>query len=194
VPLPPGSASFDTDAYLVLHETGHLLGLPDLYVRGSASTFHRWDLMAARYPAELLAWHRWKLGWIEPHAIVCVTGRSTRIVTVSPIERDRGLRAVFVRRGKRILAVEVRARAGEDATLCEAGVLVYEVDQTQFRRAPVRLYTAQPDRDAPRRDCASRWNAPSAIGRGEVRRLRLPHLASRSSSWPGARTAPTGCA
>jgi hypothetical protein len=97
-------------------------------------------------------------------------------VTLSPIERASGLRAVFVRRGKRILAVEVRVRAGEDATLCETGVLVYEVDQTQFRRAPVRLYPAQPDRDAPRRDCASRWNAPFAIGRGEVRRLRLPHL------------------
>lgn len=176
VPLPPGSASLDPDPYLVLHETGHLLGLPDLYVRGAGRTFHRWDLMAARYPAELLAWHRWKLGWLGADQIVCVTSRATTVVTLTPLERAGGNKAVFVQRGKRILAVEVRAREGYDSTLCERGVLVYEVDQTQFRRTPVQLYTAQPDRHAPRRDCAPRWNAPFDIGRHEVRKLQLPRL------------------
>jgi M6 family metalloprotease-like protein len=42
----------------LVHETGHLLGLPDLYATGALTTYHRWDVMAARWPAELLAWHR----------------------------------------------------------------------------------------------------------------------------------------
>jgi len=69
VPFAAGFA--DTgDAATLLHETGHLLGLPDLYLARSPSTFHRWDLMAARWPSELLAWHRWKLGWLDAGQIV----------------------------------------------------------------------------------------------------------------------------
>lgn len=177
----PFAAGFAGEGYewLLLHETGHLLGLPDLYVRRSATTFHRWDLMAARYPSELFAWHRWKLGWLDPGQVVCVTGRSRRIVMLSPLERAGGRKAIFVRRGTRVLAVEVRAHLSYDSTLCETGVLVYEVDQTPFRRAPVRIYAAQRDRNAPRRDCSGQWNAPLEIGRREVRTLRLPHLGVR---------------
>ena len=178
VPFDAGFAEQD-DEWLLLHETGHLLGLPDLYVRGAAGTFHRWDLMAARYPSELFAWHRWKLGWLDPTQVVCISGRTTRVVTLSPLERPGGRKAIFVRRGRRVFAVEVRAHIGYDRTLCETGVLVYEVDQTPFRSAPIRIYGAQPDRSSPRRDCSAQWNAPLEIGRREVRTLRLPHLGVR---------------
>jgi len=84
VPWAPGFAdASNTNPYLLVHETGHLLGLPDLYSRGSPAAFHRWDVMAARWPAELLAWHRWKLGWLDPEAVVCLTGKVSRTVTVS---------------------------------------------------------------------------------------------------------------
>ena len=177
----PFGAGFAEQGYewLLLHETGHLLGLPDLYVRGAAGTFHRWDLMAARYPSELFAWHRWKLGWLDPSQVVCISGRTTRVVTLSPLERPGGRKAIFVRRGRRVFAVEVRAHIGYDRTLCETGVLVYEVDQTPFRSAPIRIYGAQPDRSSPRKDCSAQWNAPLEIGRREVRTLRLPHLGVR---------------
>jgi M6 family metalloprotease-like protein len=177
VPWGAGFSSREnTDPYLLLHETGHLLGLPDLYAANAPPTFHRWDVMAARYPAELLAWHRWKLGWLDQGQIVCVAGRASRTVTLTPIERPSGLKAVFVKRGHRIYAVEVRSRLGDDRTLCETGVLVYAVDQSPFRRAPVHIYPAQRDRDPPRRDCASMWNAPFDVGRNERRVLRLPGL------------------
>jgi M6 family metalloprotease-like protein len=178
VPWQAGFAlESNTDRWILIHETGHLLGLPDLYSTGGPSTFHQWDVMAARYPSELLAWHRWKLGWIDRSQIVCLTGRARRTVTLSPIEKAGGIKAVFVKRGAQIFAVEVRARIGYDRALCETGVLVYAVDQSQFRRAPVRIHAAQ--RDRPKRGCAAKWNAPFEIGRGEVRTYRLSSFGVR---------------
>ena len=160
----------------LVHETGHLLGLPDLYIRGAPSTFHRWDVMAARWPAELLAWHRWKLGWLDEAQIVCLRRRGSRKVVLTPVEHAGRTKAVFVERGTQVYAVEVRAREGYDRTLCDTGVLVYKIDQTPFRRSPIRLFAAQSDRDPPARDCAGVWNAPYDVGRGEVRILRLTGL------------------
>jgi len=173
IPFPAGFAEAG-DVPMLVHETGHLLGLPDLYSRGSTATFHRWDVMAARWPAELLAWHRWKLGWLDPDAVVCLTGKDSRTVTVSPLERAGGTKAVFLRRGRQILAVEVREKSGYDASLCETGVLIYAVDQTPFKRSPVRVYAAQRDSRPPGRACAALWNGPFDVARGEVRKLRLP--------------------
>ncbi len=175
IPFEPGFAADAGAPGHLLHETGHLLGLPDLYVRLVPSTFHRWDVMAARWPAELLAWHRWKLGWLDGSQIVCITGRGPRTVTLTPIEPSGGIKAVFVKRGNTIVAVEVRAREGYDVTLCETGVLAYAVDQTPFKRSPVQLYSAQSDRDPPR-DCSAKWNAPFDVGRNEKRVLRLAGL------------------
>jgi hypothetical protein len=93
---------------------------------------------------------------------------------VSPLERAGGTKAVFLRRGRQILAVEVREKSGYDASLCETGVLIYAVDQTPFKRSPVRVYAAQRDSRPPARACAALWNAPFDVARGEVRKLRLP--------------------
>jgi M6 family metalloprotease-like protein len=168
------AASGSAPPATLVHETGHLLGLPDLYVVGVPSSFHRWDVMAgARWPSELLAWHRWKLGWLDSSQVVCVVGKQRQVATLSPVERPGGVKALFVKRGNRVLAVEVRARIGYDGTACETGVLVYEVDQTPFRRSPVRIHAAQSDRLPPGRDCAGTWNAPFELARGERRSLRL---------------------
>jgi M6 family metalloprotease-like protein len=75
IPFGAGFAAESGEPGNLLHETGHLLGLPDLYSPNAISTFHRWDIMAARWPSELLAWHRWKLGWIDESAIVCSSFR-----------------------------------------------------------------------------------------------------------------------
>lgn len=177
VPWEGGFAASTGEPATVIHETGHLLGLADLYVRGVPSSFHRWDVMAgARWPSELFAWHRWKLGWLDPGQVVCVVGRKTLVATLTPIEQPGGAKAVFVKRGSRITAVEVRARAGYDTTLCETGVLVYEVDQTPFRRSPIRVHAAHTDRFPPARNCGGTWNAPFDRARGELRTLRLSGL------------------
>jgi hypothetical protein len=132
--------------------------------------------MAARYPAELLAWHRWKLGWLDPSQITCLKDRGQATVTLTPIERDGGRKAIIVRRGRTTYTIEVRSHAGFDGTLCETGVLVASVDQTPFRRSPVRIFAAQSDVEPPRRDCSAGWNAPLDLGRGERRTLILADL------------------
>jgi M6 family metalloprotease-like protein len=174
VPWEPGFAGASGAPQLLVHETGHLLGLPDLYTSRAPTTFHRWDVMTSRWPSELFAWHRWKLGWIDPEQVVCLTGRTTRVVTLAPLERAGGTKAVYVKRGTRILALEARGRLGYDASLCDTGVLVYEVDQTPFRRSPIRLYPAASDERPPARNCSAAWNAPFDVGRGERRTLQLP--------------------
>jgi M6 family metalloprotease-like protein len=186
VPWQGGFAASTGEPQFLIHETGHLLGLADLYVLRVPSSFHRWDVMAgARWPSELFAWHRWKLGWLDSSQVVCIVGRETRVATLTPIERPGGTKAVFIKRGNRITAVEVRARVGYDTTLCETGVLVYEVDQTPFRRSPIRIHAAQSDRSPPGSNCGGAWNAPFDVGRGETRTLRftgfrLDVLAKRS--------------
>ena len=175
VPWEGGFAASTGEPQFLIHETGHLLGLADLYVRGVPSSFHRWDVMAgAQWPSELFAWHRWKLGWLDSVQVVCIVGKKTRVVTLTPIERSGGTKAVFVKRGNRITAVEVRTRVGYDTTLCKTGVLVYDVDQTPFRRSPIRIHAAQSDRlSRPASNCGGTWNAPFDRARGQLRTLRL---------------------
>ncbi|MFE6283251.1 M6 family metalloprotease domain-containing protein [Streptomyces sp. NPDC057877] len=70
------------DRLVLAHETGHVFDLPDLYHRpvdgtGDWDTYvGDWDLMGSQFglAPDLFAWHKWKLGWLEPWQVVCVPG------------------------------------------------------------------------------------------------------------------------
>ncbi len=77
------------DRLVLAHETGHVFDLPDLYHRpadgkGDWDTHvGDWDLMGSQFALapDLFAWHKWKLGWLEPHQVRCVRGvGSTRLI------------------------------------------------------------------------------------------------------------------
>jgi hypothetical protein len=156
-----------------IHETGHVLGLPDLYVAGVAWSFYRWDVMAGgSRPSGLYAWHRWKLGWLDPEQLACLAGRGRVEATVAPLETAGGVKAVVVRSGRAAYVAEVRQRVAEDATICKTGVLVYEVDLTGARR-PIWLRAAYPDGSAATGSCGGRWRAPFDLGRGQVSRVNV---------------------
>ncbi|MGQ4383152.1 M6 family metalloprotease domain-containing protein [Streptomyces sp. SAS_270] len=81
------------DRLVLAHETGHVFDLPDLYHRpvdgkGDWDTYvGDWDLMGSQFglAPDLFAWHKWKLGWLEPRQVMCVRGpRSTRL-TLEPL-------------------------------------------------------------------------------------------------------------
>lgn len=84
------------DRLVLAHETGHVFDLPDLYHRpvdgkGDWDTYvGDWDLMGSQFglSPDLFAWHKWKLGWLEPRQVACVQG-STRL-TLEPLGAGAG--------------------------------------------------------------------------------------------------------
>lgn len=119
---------------VLAHEHLHLLGLQDLYLL-DANTFDealqpfgRWDLMSAGLG--LTAWHKEKLGWIEPSQITCLsTGAGES--TLTPVHTPTGNKAAVVPISPtRAFVLEARQSNTLDPGLCESGVLLYSVDST----------------------------------------------------------------
>ena len=143
------AVTFGLDAYfwgrtIVPHETGHALGLPDLYAfSGDTHRFvGTWDLMGNVFTAtDLFAWHRLKLGWLDPGQVVCVPAHAAATVQLAPLGTSMVVdppnspnpfrKAVFVRTGPTTgLLVENRQREGNDSSICDTGALVYTVDSS----------------------------------------------------------------
>jgi M6 family metalloprotease-like protein len=135
---------------ILVHETGHTFGLPDLYLEpgDTHAAVRGWDLMgniAGRAP-DLLAWHKWKLDWLRGRQIDCVTRSGTTRHRLAAVERPGGTKAVVVRTGRTTAyAIESRRRIGHDADACSAGVLVYAIDSPlRSGQAPIRIVDAVP--------------------------------------------------
>ncbi|WP_419184143.1 M6 family metalloprotease domain-containing protein, partial [Streptomyces caniscabiei] len=81
------------DRLVLAHETGHVFDLPDLYHRpadgkGDWDTHvGDWDLMGSQFALapDLFAWHKWKLGWLEPRQVTCVRGAGTTRLTLEAV-------------------------------------------------------------------------------------------------------------
>jgi M6 family metalloprotease-like protein len=176
------SGSLQRLPFVAVHETGHLLGLPDLYNELVPSSQHRWDVMtAASGGGGMFAWHRWKLGWLDSGQITCLRKRGTIDARLTPIEEADGKKALVSRVGTAAVVVEVRRAVSEDAALCKVGVLVYRVDfkagtpeNVGGRGIPVRLKPARKDDRRRWGTCGREWRAPFGLGRGQV---------SRATAW-----------
>ena len=167
---------------VLIHETGHVIGLPDLYdVRNPVFwTLFRfaggWDMMSWNDPGgHFLAWEKWKLGWLDPSQLTCLRGPGELTTTITPLERAGGLKAIVVPTGiSSAYVLEARRRIGQDSRLCEDGILVYSVDSSvRSGEGPVLVHAAQRDGngDAFNR-CGPLYNAPFDSAKGEVARFR----------------------
>ena len=127
-----GSGSYDKTGYRVLpHENGHVFGLPDLYTRDGGGAVGHWDIMSEDWGAgnDLLAWHKWKLGWLDDDQVACVAAPGATEHVLTPLPERGGAKLVFLPVGaKRGYAVELRTPGGNDEDVCKPGVLVYKVD------------------------------------------------------------------
>ncbi|OAH14038.1 M6 family metalloprotease domain-containing protein [Streptomyces jeddahensis] len=127
-----GSGTYAETGYRVLpHENGHTFGLPDLYTLEGGSAVGHWDIMSEDWGAnnDLLAWHKWKLGWLDSTQISCASTRGTSEHRLTPLSRAGGPKLLFVPLTKTTgYAVEVRTKAGNDEAVCKPGVLIYRVD------------------------------------------------------------------
>ncbi|MFD5282176.1 M6 family metalloprotease domain-containing protein [Streptomyces rubrogriseus] len=145
-----GSGSYDETGYRVLpHENGHVFGLPDLYTQEGGGAVGHWDIMSEDWGAnnDLLGWHKWKLGWLDPSQVHCASAPGTTEYTLTPLARKGGDKLVVLPlSGTSGYAVELRTRGGNDETVCRPGVLIYKVDaDVDTGMGPVRVYDSRRD-------------------------------------------------
>ena len=174
-------ASFGVDALandaasgsrILLHETGHLFGLSDLYryrpVRGE---YHvdvgAWDPMGNAFRAAgFTQWSRWQLGWVPGRQVLCIPRGAGRTVTLFPQSLPRGIQLVIVPTGRATaVAIETRADRGSDRGTCDDGVLVYRVSaRVRSGSGPMRIV---PARRAASDECGLLGHAAFERGPGE---------------------------
>jgi M6 family metalloprotease-like protein len=171
-------SSAEYAANVLIHETGHILGLPDLYDVPNPTYWSlfrfagSWDMMSWNSPgAHFLAWNKWKLGWLDSSQLTCLDGPGELTTTITPLAREGGLKAVVVPMGpSSAYVVEARRKIGEDSGLCDTGVLVYSVDSTvRSGYGPIRVRSAQRDTSSTLVErCGPLYNAPFDKAQGEV--------------------------
>ncbi|MGH7446769.1 MAG: immune inhibitor A domain-containing protein, partial [Longimicrobiales bacterium] len=115
---------------VLAHETGHALGLPDLYdYDGSSQGIGAWGLMGTgshateHSPAHLGAWEKEQLGWVT---VASLSGADSTIV-VPPVQQSRTVYRVQGS-GSAYLLFENRQRIGSDRFLAGQGLLVWYID------------------------------------------------------------------
>jgi M6 family metalloprotease-like protein len=124
-------------AWIMMHETGHIFGLLDLYDFGTSvfPNFHRfvggWDPMGwLQFGSSFSSWEQWKLQWLDDTEMNCV-GNGDVEETLTSLTTGAGARGVSVPVSPtRALVAELRDKSGVDANLCDTGVLLYSVDSS----------------------------------------------------------------
>ena len=154
-------------------------GLPtlvDASVSGSSPARNAWaggwDSMSERGRGRhVVAWHKWKQGWLDASQLRCVSAPGVVEETLAPLETPGGVKAVVVQTGASTAhVVEVRKRIGQDSALCDEGVLVYTVDAlVPLGAGPLRVKGGQNGSDADKLlRCGPLYDAPLDLGPGEV--------------------------
>ncbi|MBD3554875.1 MULTISPECIES: M6 family metalloprotease domain-containing protein [Streptomyces] len=145
-----GSGSYAETGYRVLpHENGHVFGLPDLYTMEGGGSVGHWDIMSEDWGAnnDFLAWHKWKLGWLDNDQISCASRPGVSEHTLGPLASEGGSKLAFVPLSAESgYAVEVRTAAGNDEAVCRPGVLIYKVSSdVDTGQGPVSVADATED-------------------------------------------------
>ena len=153
--LDADNGNGDYAAEVISHEMSHTMGLPEAYevvdiptANSSFSANHthvgNFGIMGQPWPQtgglasgsqdrfkgnEMLAWHRWQLGWIEDSEVFCATS-STTSIKLGPLTKNLGSRMLVMPvDSSRVLVAENRAIDGYDQNLLTGGILVYSVDE-----------------------------------------------------------------
>ncbi len=165
-------------AMTLVHETGHVFGLPDLYDYTETvypqwlKHFGGWDPMSALHPGgHLSAWHKQKLGWITSDQMRCITQNGQNEIALTPMSVGGGLKAAVIPTGAgTAIVAEYRTDHGLDTNLCDHGVLIYTVDTSvAIGMGAMRVISPNAAANISLVDqCGPLYDAPFDIGAGEI--------------------------
>jgi M6 family metalloprotease-like protein len=118
---------------VLAHETGHALGLPDLYdYDGSSQGIGAWGLMGTgshnerHSPSHLSAWSKEQLGWVRVEWLK----EPRDLLEIRPVQESRTVyRYDIPGTTNQYLLFENRQRQGSDRGLPGSGLLVWEIDE-----------------------------------------------------------------
>ena len=165
----------------LVHEIGHLFGLPDLYVAGETVDHSKvgcWSIMSDIFHCvSFLGWHRHKNGWL-PTARATYINQATPgwYATLSPLSGSCGLSLIVlpvdqVNHPSKVFVIELAQPVlGTNDQYWGDGVLVYTVDATiKSGASPVVVIPKQvSDSD----DYGHLYQAPYGVG--DVAQARGP--------------------
>ena len=150
--IPKGSATGGMDPGVtpwrwMVHETGHLFGLVDLYNVEGARTglsdsdthqpFGWWDIMSMNWQTfalELNAWFRIQTTWLAEEDVYCFDslGNKSIELDIKSLSSKTGKRALVIRVGQeKVIVAEFRTVTKYDPLdnlASNSGVLIYEVN------------------------------------------------------------------
>lgn len=179
------------ESHFLEHEWEMLLRRPIRLLSGEDAQL-RWHALVAN---EMLAWHRWQLGWLDASQVRCLSGTDAK-VTLAPIAQPGGrvAMAVVPLNDHEVIVVESRRKLGYDVdesfagpqgetisfpALLEEGLLVYTVDMlAPSGRLPIRIAGDQGCRE---------WDDYPILGVGESVTVR-GHTITLTADSGGAHT------
>jgi M6 family metalloprotease-like protein len=119
--------------YLVIHELGHLFGLPDLYsFQDSTDTADYFSIMnkAAVGGIGYFGWEKYILGWLDDPQIICHQTGEVAGNLVS-LTKKNGLKMIVIPiSSSEVLVVENRTKEGIDKMIPNPGIIAYVVDSS----------------------------------------------------------------
>jgi M6 family metalloprotease-like protein/uncharacterized repeat protein (TIGR01451 family) len=178
----------------LVHEVGHVFGLPDIYdfsvpFAEGTRNLGRWEPMSNTGSlAHFLGWVKWKLGWLDASQLRCVESPGALEETLSPIETPGGVKMVVLPTSSTTAkVVEVHTLRSVSNQVCDSGVIVYSVDvQARSGTVGARIMPARDDATTP--ECGAIPRAAFDVGPGERAtyedgELKVELLASDGSSY-----------
>ncbi|KAF2727523.1 hypothetical protein EJ04DRAFT_570315 [Polyplosphaeria fusca] len=152
------------------HETGHAMGLPDLYAEEDNTKyvggFDLMGLIAGQSP-DYFAWHKWQLGWVDDSQVECAVDAGKTTYRIGPIEvAGEAAKAVAIPiTSTQYVMAEVRSTLGIDSDACGTGVLLYTADSAiGSGDGPVRIIDANENSGGCKPDVGGEMNdAPFGV-------------------------------
>jgi M6 family metalloprotease-like protein len=131
-----GRDSYHRGCRVLVHETGHLFGLPDLYlfhVDAAGSIFAptgAWDIMCdLDQGRHFLGWHKYKLGWLDESQLIFFSSGELS-VTLTSLETAHAVKMIVLpsEHSSQLYIIEAAQTLGDAGEFREKGLLLYTVD------------------------------------------------------------------